>query len=147
MKYDTASWLSLFYPFLMILWDSNKGNSTRAVGFSRTDPWTDPCSTFRSTKTEVAVKIHITSILDYVNTKNSTIPMGRNGRGIGGWFAALLCSALFPASSKQDCTIWQTSQLIFSFPDKKQVRIVKGEKDLDYFQLMYILSMLGRRVL
>lgn len=63
-------------------------------------------STLRTTKIKVAVKRyrHITSILDYVNTINCTIPMGRNGRGVEGGLLPVqgqLCLALFPASSKQ----------------------------------------------
>lgn len=43
-------------------------------------------------------------------------------------------SALFQLlQSGRDCTVWQTfSQFTCSFPNRKQIRIVKGEKDSDY---------------
>lgn len=79
MKYDTASWLSLHYPFLIILWYSDIGSSRRAEGFSTID-YFPSMSALRTTKIKVAVKRdrHIISVLDYFNTRNCTIPMGRN---------------------------------------------------------------------
>lgn len=45
-----------------------------------------------------------------------------------------LCCALFQLlQSSRDCTVWQTFlQFTCSFPDKKQIRIVKGEKNSSY---------------